>query len=226
MKRKSQNDPEWEVPPASKFNDGFEVAKHIVNKETGKNLIEILNEYGMYGLSPSQDIDRLIEAREAEKALKNADSLRRNQPGNDWDLDYYKHEIKIFEAAIKDTKPEDAEFTSYRQYISYCNDQITRLSNPGKDWKELHKNLIIGKYIGDVSLNDFNEVMNYHRLPNGKERINWLTKKAEAVYFQKAKGFTMKDFNTCFVFKDRSSFQENNRLKTNPPQVFRNIIDQ
>jgi hypothetical protein len=216
---------EENTSPASKFNDGFELAKHIINPETGLNLIEQMRKDGLFGLSPSQDIERLIEAREDEKGLKMNASFKYNQPEiRTWNIDYYNNEIRLFEDELKSKNPQDSEFTCYRQYIDYCKDQLSRLSKPGKDWKDVHLGLINGKYIKNVSLHDFNEVMNDKRLPNGKEKIMWIVEpKTWAVFFADSYGFTLKIFNNCFIYKDGKPFTRGNKPTAYPKNEFLNL---
>lgn len=95
--------------------------------------------------------------------------------------------------------------------------------NTVSDWSWLF-NKLINRYIKDISLNDFNEVMNYNRLPNGKLKTKWFGKKSEAVYFQKHFKFSMKQFNECFIFEDDTHFAEKNRLTTNPENSFLEML--
>lgn len=93
-----------------------------------------------------------------------------------------------------------------------------------KDWSKLHEDLINEGYIKDVSQADFNEVMNYKRLPNGKERIIWLTKKSEGAYFSKEFGFEMKNFKKCFIHSDGKDFHDNNVPSTTPDSRLIDLI--
>jgi hypothetical protein len=141
-------------------------------------------------------------------------------------------QIKRHKKWLKKTKlsgnEQDIQSDKYDNMLSKLNKRLIQLLNkdpePVKSWDILYNGLL-NSYIKDVSLNDFNEVMNYKRLPNGKSKITWTTKKAEAVYFQKYIGFTMKQFNECFIHKDGTQFKESNRLNTNPEQSFIDIIN-
>jgi len=92
------------------------------------------------------------------------------------------------------------------------------------DWSELYNNLI-NIYIKDVSPNDFNEVMEFKQKPNGSSRIKWIGQfKSEAMYFQQHYGFTVKEFNQCFVYKDGRNFQESNRTNKDPKNEFTSLL--
>ncbi len=79
-----------------------------------------------------------------------------------------------------------------------------------ESWNELYNDLC-NRYIDGVNSYDFNKVMDYKRLPGGKNKIIWLTKKTEAMYFQEQMGFTLPQFNDCFVWKGKTAFVEQNR---------------
>jgi hypothetical protein len=105
-----------------------------------------------------------------------------------------------------------------------CKYEVEKDTNETKeDWSGLFKDLI-DNYIKDISLNDFNVVMNHHWLPKGKGEIIWIGKKAEAVFFQKEFGFTMRQLNECFVGKDGTKFAENNRLNKSIGQTFIDLL--
>lgn len=112
---------------------------------------------------------------------------------------------------------------AYRTMCQKIVDENADTLNTKTDWRKLFQT-ITGKYIQDTSLNDFIEVMIFRRLPNGKGQIKWFGKKSEAVYFQEYYGFSMKQFNECFVFEDGTRFYKNNRLNTNPEPSFLHLI--
>jgi hypothetical protein len=95
---------------------------------------------------------------------------------------------------------------------------------PEKVWKKLHQNLI-QDYISDVSLKDFNEVMNYKRLPNGKGKIKWIGEKTEAMHFKEHYGFpSLKIFNQCFIPSDGKKFIKSNRSRTTLKKSFTDLL--
>jgi len=147
----------------------------------------------------------LSELKFHEERIKFLDEIKKL--GNDRNLDaYYKGDI--------------LDFFDYAE----CKYEVEKNTiNTIVDWSWLY-NVLTGKYIKDISLNDFNEVMTYKRLPNGKWKIKWFGKKSEAVYFQDYFKFSMKQFNECFVFNDGKRFSENNRLTTNPEQSFFDML--
>jgi hypothetical protein len=68
------------------------------------------------------------------------------------------------------------------------------------DYSALY-NELIKKYFIDISEPEFNEVMKYKRLPNGKEKIKWIKDNgADAFRFRKFINFTIKEMNDCFSF--------------------------
>jgi hypothetical protein len=91
------------------------------------------------------------------------------------------------------------------------------------DWGWLHKNLI-GKYIKDVSLIDFNFIMN-HKRPYGDNKIIWNNKRTHGVYFQKFFKFSMKEFNDCFVHKDGKRFLEHDRISKFTDHSFIHLLE-
>lgn len=111
-------------------------------------------------------------------------------------------------------------------YAEYClNIELNVRRKNHNDWTWLHKNLIEKRYIQNVSLSDFNEVMNHKRLPDGKEQIKWIGKtKTEALYFCKHFEFTLEQFNKCFIYSDGTKFKANNKTQTNPKKEFENLL--
>lgn len=92
-----------------------------------------------------------------------------------------------------------------------------------KDWSELFRGLY-GKYIKDVSQEDFNEIMNYRRLPNGKGKGIWVGSKADAVRFSDNFHFDIPEFNECFLQRDGKKIDVHNRPKTAPKKVFNDLL--
>ena len=117
MKRKS-------VPPASKFNDGFEFAKHIYNPKTELNLNETLIQWKMNSISPTQNVERLIEAREAHKVELFKEAFKYDEQTEQralkWEKAYYEREIADFTESIKELKMDSPGIVSYQGYIDYC----------------------------------------------------------------------------------------------------------
>jgi hypothetical protein len=85
----------------------------------------------------------------------------------------------------------------------YCINKANSIT----DYKALYSKLI-NSFIEDISINDFNEVMNYKRLPNGKNKTCWIGNNADAYRFSKKISFTIKQMNDCFSFP-------NGKLKAN-----------
>lgn len=137
-------------------------------------------------------------------------------------LDWLNTELNEIDRIIKIptlTKSDSIELGKYKAYVK---SEINKL--PREDWSSLHHDLI-NEYIEDVSEEDFNDVMSYKRLPNGKLKIRWMTEKSEGVYFQKEFGFSMKEFNQCFIHKDGTQFRANNlHPDYRPKKQFQDIV--
>jgi len=93
-----------------------------------------------------------------------------------------------------------------------------------KNWDSLRQSLI-GEYIEEVSLSDFNHVMNHHHLPNKGKPITWIGTKADAVRFYKKFQFKQAEFNKCFVHKDGKPFLTKNATDTHPSERFDAILN-
>lgn len=93
-----------------------------------------------------------------------------------------------------------------------------------KNWDSLRQSLI-GEYIEEVSLSDFNHVMNHHHLPNKGKSIIWKSEKTEALYFCKYFDFEVKDFKKCFLPKDGKPFHGHNASKKDPSRQFLAILN-
>jgi hypothetical protein len=84
----------------------------------------------------------------------------------------------------------------------------------GKDFNSLHKKMI-NNYFRDVSETDFSEIMEYKRLPNGKEKISWIDSNySDAFRFKEKFDFSIKQMNECFSFPD-GVLKANHRPKHN-----------
>jgi hypothetical protein len=90
-------------------------------------------------------------------------------------------------------------------------------------WNEFYNDLY-DKYIKGVNSSDFNTVMTYKSLPPGKNKIVWLAKKTEAMYFQKQMGFTIPQLNACFIWINETPFSESDR-HGNPKAKFMELIE-
>lgn len=84
-------------------------------------------------------------------------------------------------------------------------------------FKALHEKLI-NKFFIDISINDFDEIMNFKHLPNGKNKVQWINRNnAEAYRFSKQFNFTIKQMNDCFSFPD-GKLQHNDKPKESRTQ--------
>jgi len=79
------------------------------------------------------------------------------------------------------------------------------------DYSALY-NELIKKYFTDISETDFIEILEYKRLPNGKEKIHWIGNKADAFRFADHFKLSTKQLNDCF-YHDAGRFNANNRDK-------------
>jgi len=93
-----------------------------------------------------------------------------------------------------------------------------------KSWDALRQSLI-GEYIEEVSLSDFNHVMNHHHLPTKGKPITWIGRKVEGIRFYKHFGFKQKDFNKCFIHENGKPFLTNNATDTKPSEQFLKILN-
>lgn len=94
------------------------------------------------------------------------------------------------------------EFIKYLCFLEGepLSEQPTNEQPKGKDYSALY-NELIKKYFSDISKDEFNEVLNYKRLPNGKEKIKWIKDNgADAFRFKEFINFTNKEMNDCFSF--------------------------
>jgi len=140
--------------------------------------------------------------------------------------------IKLFRRTIdiKKNRNLDAFFLGsvydFFDYAEYClNIELNGRRKNHNDWTWLHYNLIENRYILNVSASDFNEVMIHKRLPNGKEQIKWIGKtKTEALYFSKQFGFTLKQFNECFIYFNGTNFKANNKTPTFQKKEFEDLL--
>lgn len=94
--------------------------------------------------------------------------------------------------------------TAIKQAMGILDDIAKDIKEPeqptGSDYSALY-NELIKKYFSDISKDEFNEVLNYKRLPNGKEKIKWIKDNgADAFRFKEFIKFTIKEMNDCFSF--------------------------
>lgn len=90
-------------------------------------------------------------------------------------------------------------------------------------WRPLYDELINANYI-TTTIEVFNEVMTYKRLPGGADQILWLTQKNRAMYFQAELNFTVPQLKECFRNKDGTPFVEHNRTRLKPKDPIKLII--
>jgi len=114
------------------------------------------------------------------------------------------------------------------EWIKKNNESFESLTGTKIDYTILHSKLI-NIYIKDISINDFNEVMNYKRLPNGKNKYNWIgNNNADAYRFSKQFNFKIKQMNDCFSFLNgklkANDKPKDNRTQTELTKIFKNLI--
>ena len=100
-------------------------------------------------------------------------------------------------------------------------------ANPITEYKVLHGKLI-NIFIEDISINDFNEIMMYKNLPNGRKKLRWIGKnKADAYRFSKKFDFTIKKMNDCFSFANgklrANDNPKENRTQTELTKIFKEL---
>jgi hypothetical protein len=120
---------------------------------------------------------------------------------------------------LSDYKENISLFVELKNYIDKM------IEGKGKyKWQGLFDDLINAKYIS-TSVEVFNSVMDSKGLPGGADKIKWVTKKADALYFQENFIFTIPKFNACFISSDGIPFHKKQRSKTNRDKYLTDIID-
>lgn len=111
---------------------------------------------------------------------------------------------------------EDYHFEEYYQ---------TRLRGltQRQNWEGLNNELRKSGFI-ETTAEVFNHVMEYRQIPEGKERILWLTSKADAIAFQESFGFTMPQFNKCFRSNDGRKFTLGSKSSTERNDTLKSIL--
>jgi hypothetical protein len=107
----------------------------------------------------------------------------------------------------------DYEVIAYfDRFISELKDMETE---PLKDWMPLYNNLI-NNYFKDVTLYDFNEIMNFRRLPDGKNPIKWNKAKGYCLLLFRSYGFKTAEIKRIF----EGNFHDNQLKGIKPTQNF------
>jgi hypothetical protein len=57
---------------------------------------------------------------------------------------------------------------------------------------------LIGKYMQNISAQDFVEVIKYKNLPNGISKISWIGDRVDCIRFALRLNFSIKQLNNCF----------------------------
>jgi hypothetical protein len=156
-----------------------------------------------------------------------SDELKKTLDNKIFEIRSHEERVTLLKAIKKLMESRDIDvyyvggITDFKSYVEYKIEEESFKSK--ESWNELYNDLI-GKYIKKVNLEDFDEVMNNKNISGGKKRIIWLSKKTEAVYFQKEMGFTMPQFNSCFEWRNNTKFVEQNRHDKKPNQLFIDIV--
>lgn len=103
-----------------------------------------------------------------------------------------------YNKTIGDTK--NLEFNiKARYYIEFLKAKLE--NKQVDDYSELYKGLV-PTYIQNLSLSDFNEIMTFKRLPNGKDKLKWSgKKKGYCLLLFKNYGFTTAQVSKVFEGK-------------------------
>ena len=125
--------------------------------------------------------------------------------------------LSNFEKFMLDIFKEEREYHKSRDE----NDLFSNIN-----YTKLHKKLL-HTYIKDVSISDFTEIINYKRLPNGKNKICWIGYKADGFRFSEKFDFTIKQMNECFSFSDgklkANDKPKDNRTQTDLSKIFKEL---
>ncbi|MCK4921845.1 MAG: hypothetical protein KAS71_12420 [Bacteroidales bacterium] len=108
----------------------------------------------------------------------------------------------------RDVKIEDYHF------IEYHEERMMGMNKSAK-WVEFYNELSDAGYIS-TNVEIFDYVMKHKRRPSDKDKIQWLTFKADALDIRSQFGFSMKKFNNCFVSKDGRPFTLGSQTDYNP----------
>jgi hypothetical protein len=143
----------------------------------------------------------------------------------------YEEKLILLDSVYKlwyDTKEIDAyrkgDIMPFINYVEYRIRDGSKNESTGNNWTALFNDLI-EKYISDISLNDFSEVMTHHILPRGKRQIKWLSSKANGVRFSENFKFKLEKFNECFISTDGIKFHSKNRANTVPEKLFKDLLE-
>ena len=115
------------------------------------------------------------------------------------------------------------EIPDFLHYIEFKYEVERNTNDPIKNWSSLFDDLI-GKYIKDISLNEFNELMTFKRLPNSTSKIRWIGSKADAFRFLDNFNFTRSQFNESFIQKDEKGLDLHDRSITAPKKTFEELL--
>jgi hypothetical protein len=141
-------------------------------------------------------------------------------------LKYINDEIQRYTDLVGFIRNNKGNENYQLDYIPMYNEliRVKQMINVEYKWQGLFNDLSNAKCI-DSSVGVFNSAMLYKRLPGGAERIKWLTKKADALYFQENFTFSIPQFNECFISSDGIPFHDKQRSKTDRDKYLTDIID-
>lgn len=145
------------------------------------------------------------------------------------ELKLHTERIKYLEEIIKLWRSRDletmrrGEIPEFLHYIEFKYEIERNAKDTIKNWSSLFNDLK-GKYITDVTIEDFNELMTFKRLPNSTRKITWIGSKADAFRFLDNFNFTLSQFNESFVQKDGKRIDLHDRSETAPKKVFNDLL--
>jgi len=134
--------------------------------------------------------------------------------------DFIQEQLKRYEPKYEKTvgDQKNIEFNkTVKFYIDFLKAKLEdkKADDYSKLWKE-----IVPKYIKNLSLSDFNEIMTYKRLPNGKDKLTWEGKKTWCLHLFRSHGFTTAQVNKVFD----GGFRANLLGRRIPDKDFRKLL--
>lgn len=133
-------------------------------------------------------------------------------------LDFMRWFIKY----AKETGDYQSVKIQTHHFELYHKEELKAMNKSVK-WQGLHNELSEAGYIRS-KLEVFDYIMEYKHRPGDKDRIQWLTSKADALYFQEKFNFSMPQLNNCFRSNDGKKFSEGARSTTARNKILINII--
>lgn len=109
-------------------------------------------------------------------------------------------------------------------YSEWRTQKLNTAINLNSAYNNLFNELKNANYI-NTSFQIFEYVMLNKRLPIDSNKIQWLTKHSDAIYFMDNFKFTMPQFNECFKNITGTKFQIGSRSKSKRDKILKSIVE-